>query len=202
MKYVYCLITLWLFACNGKKAATEKKSSPLAVLIPDLTLQRNDRFLVRNNGKWFYRSQPFGGTIETYDDAGTLRTRQSFYEGIEEGCLHTYYANGHPDAERYYHAGEKDSVNKGWWPNGRLRFEYHFRMGVYEGDFKEWYASGKPLKHIYYQDGKERWGRGWRENGKSYMSFEVRDGRVYGSINPNLCYSLRNEQGGYIAVRK
>jgi hypothetical protein len=30
------------------------------------------------------------------------------------------------------------------------------------------------------------------------MSFEVRNGRLYGLVNPNLCYSLINERGEYV----
>jgi hypothetical protein len=51
---------------------------------------------------------------------------------------------------------------------------------------------------VYYEKGQEKRGQGWRENGKLYMSFEVRNGRMYGQGNPNLCYSLQNEQGEFI----
>ncbi len=110
----------------------------------------------------------------------------------------SFYENGNKEACRYYHAGEKDSVHRGWWLNGQPRFEYHFRKGEYNGDFKEWYASGKPYKHIIYASGKEQSGKGWRENGKFYMNFVMREGRLYGLVNPNLCYSLKNEKGEYI----
>ena len=118
---------------------------------------------------------------------------------MEEGVLTSFYENGMKDSRRFYHNGEKDSINQGWWINGNPRFEYHFKNGVYEGDFKEWYASGKLMKHIIYHNGKEQNGKGWRENGKVYMSFVMRDGRLYGLINPNLCYSLKNERGEYVA---
>lgn len=60
----------------------------------------------------------------------------------------------------------------------------------------------KPLKYIVYQNGIAQTGKGWRENGKLYMSFVVRDGRLYGLINPNLCYSLKNERGEYVVSIK
>ena len=154
------------------------------------------------NGIWFYRHQPFIGTIQTYFNNGALKASRTFFLGKEEGMHITYYENGNKDAVRYYHDGEKDSVNSGWWINRNQRFEYHFKAGVYEGDFKEWYVNGKPAKHIIYHDGKEVSGKGWRINGKPYMSFVMRDGRLYGLINPNLCYSLKNERGEYVASVK
>jgi antitoxin component YwqK of YwqJK toxin-antitoxin module len=199
-----CHITLVLItACSGRQEINkEPVTNTPYPSIPSITIHNNDSLLSKQNGIVFYQTTPFSGIVESYDDQGRLRVRQSFYKGKEEGFLRSYYADGQPDAERFYRGGEKDSVNRGWWPNGKLRFEYHFDMGVYEGDFKEWYHSGRPYKHIYYHQGKEQWGRGWRENGKPYMSFETRNGRVYGSINPNLCYSLKNERGEYIAARK
>lgn len=150
------------------------------------------------NGTWYFHQQLFSGMMETCFPSGAEKARQSFYQGKEEGLVYTFYENGEKDSRRFYHNGEKDSINQGWWINGNPRFEYHFKNGVYEGDFKEWYVSGKPLKHIVFHNGKEQSGKGWRENGKVYMSFVTRDGRLYGLINPNLCYSLKNERGEYV----
>jgi antitoxin component YwqK of YwqJK toxin-antitoxin module len=202
MRYLFVILLPLLFACGEEPAEQKHPAFRKLETVQKLILRSDDSLLTKKNGDWFYKNIPFSGTIETFDEAGVLRARQSFIDGKEDGLSHTYYADGKPDAARYYRAGEKDSIARGWWPNGNLRFEYHFHMGKYEGDFKEWYTSGKPLKHISYHQGKEQWGRGWRENGKPYMSFEVRDGRMYGSINPNLCYSLKNEKGEYIAARK
>ncbi len=167
-------------------------------VIPNVVVKYADSALHLVNGKWFYKGKIFSGFMETYFVTGVLKARQSFYMGKEEGLLTTYYENGSKDSRRFYHNGEKDSINQGWWINGKPRFEYHFKNGVYEGDFKEWYSNGKPLKHIIYQNGKEQSGKGWRANGKAYMSFVMRDGRLYGLVNPNLCYSLKNERGEYI----
>jgi antitoxin component YwqK of YwqJK toxin-antitoxin module len=175
------------------KTLTEGKS----IIIPDTVVDAGDGSLHLENGVWFWRDQPFSGTMERYYSNGKLQFKQSFYLGKEEGWQFSYYENGNKDAQRYYHLGEKDSVNLGWWINGNLRYEYHFKAGTYEGDFKEWYQTGKPLKWINYHDGKEQWGKGWRENGKPYMSFVMKGGRLYGQINPNLCYTLKDEKGEF-----
>ena len=196
----YVAILLLLYACDlpkqDKQTLPEMKNDIPS--IPDTTVQSIDTSLALQNGVWYYHQKPFTGFIETHYPSGSLKSRQSFYLGKDEGLMLSYYEDGSRDASRFYHNGEKDSINQGWWPNGNPRFEYHFRNGIYEGDFKEWYQSGKPLKHIVYHDGKEQSGKGWRENGKIYMSFVVREGRLYGLVNPNLCYSLKNEQGEFV----
>jgi hypothetical protein len=168
-------------------------------VIPDIAIRSDDLSLVLQNGAWYYKQQPFCGTIETFFvSSGRLKSRQGFYNGKEEGLMEMYYENGVMDNRRYFRYGEKDSVHTGWWPDGKLRFEYHFANGVYQGSYKEWYENGQLYKHIMYHEGKEQQGKGWRVNGKTYMSFEARNGRMYGLINPNLCYTLKNERGEYI----
>jgi antitoxin component YwqK of YwqJK toxin-antitoxin module len=198
----YLAILFVVYACHSAKqdkpSVAEKITDTVSITIPNITVRTTDTSLVLNNGIWFYHQQPFTGFIETYYVSGSLKSRQSFYNGKDEGLVLSYYEDGSKDARRFYHNGEKDSINQGWWPNGNRRFEYHFNNGVYEGDFKEWYQSGKPLKHIVYHDGKEQSGKGWRENGKIYMSFVVKEGRLYGLVNPNLCYSLKNERGEFV----
>ncbi len=183
---------LWLFCLmitGCKQLLQQRGTSGL-----NLTVKYGDSALQLQNGILFYGRQPFSGIMETFFETGRTRSKQSFREGKEEGWLYTWYENGRPATQRFFHNGEKDGVSRGWWANGKNSFEYHFRNGSYEGDFREWYENGRPLKHIVYRNGKEEWGKGWRNNGKPYMSFVVKNGRYYGLINPNLCYSVRNEQ--------
>lgn len=190
-------------SCNGTGnfPQADSQKNALKPVIPAKLVRYGDSLLHIENGIWYEGSEPYSGMIETFFPDGIIQARQTFYQGKEEGFRNTYYINGHPESVRYYRNGEKDSVHRGWWPNGQLRYEYHFQMGVYEGDWKEWYASGVLMKHIIYQNGKELSGKGWRENGKPYMSFVRRDGRLYGLINANLCYSLRNEKGEFVPAQ-
>ena len=203
MKLLLIISIIIVIACNYGKPGQQSNSSvreeAVYPVIPDFVVKSTDTLLQLVNGVLHYRQQLFNGWRETFFPSGTLKSRQSFYQGKEEGLLSSFYENGNQDARRFYRNGEKDSINMGWWINGNPRFEYHFKNGTYQGDFKEWYVSGKPLKHIIYDNGTEQTGTGWRENGKVYMSFVVRNGRLYGLINPNLCYSLKNERGEYVA---
>lgn len=197
-KYIIVCIALAGCQAAGQHEYTVDKRYVRPV-IPDLVIRSDDTSLVLRNGAWYYGQQPFSGTIETFfASSGRLKSRQRFYGGKEEGVLEMYYENGVLDNRRFFRNGEKDSVHTGWWPNGKLRFEYHFTNGIYEGSSKDWYENGQLYKHITYHEGKEQRGKGWRVNGKPYMSFEVKNGRMYGLINPNLCYTLKNERGEYI----
>jgi|LakMenE18May11ns_1017448.scaffolds.fasta_scaffold9845567_1 antitoxin component YwqK of YwqJK toxin-antitoxin module len=191
-----------LLSCKGgikEPLATEQeqKVQPFPV-VPDLIIQKDDPKLSLNNGKYFYGGQPFSGHITEKDTHEHTTASLSYWEGLEEGWSEWYYPGGYRQARRFYHQGEKDSIHQGWWSNGQMQFEYHFKEGNYQGWFREWYPSGKPLKAIWYERGEEKRGMGWRENGKTYMSFEVRNGRMFGLVNPNLCYSLKNEQGEFV----
>ncbi len=200
MKRCVVIYFLIISACNLPALDdVQTETETVAVTIPGGMVRATDSLLRLENGVWYYRSQPFSGTIVSFFESGQIKTTQSFYKGIEEGAYAGFYPDGSKEAWRWYHKGEKDSVHRGWWPNGNLRFEYHFDNGNYQGDYKEWYASGAALKHIVYANGKELSGRGWRANGRIYMSFEVRNGRMYGLINPNLCYSLKDEKGAFSA---
>jgi hypothetical protein len=201
MKPAYLLgIGLFAIVAGGCRNHPSDKRNTAAdsQLIPNQLVESTDTSFQWNNGSLYFQGQPYSGTVLQRDSAEHLISRQSYYQGKEEGWTEWYYTSGKINARRYFHLGEKDSVHMGWWETGKPRFEYHFRNGQYEGWFKEWYASGKPLKEVYYENGQEKRGQGWRENGKLYMSFEVRNGRMYGQVNPNLCYSLQNEQGEFI----
>ncbi len=115
-------------------------------------------------------------------------------DGRQQGIAKTFFENGTTESIRWYIKGEKDSVHRGWWPNGKLRFEYHFNHGVYDGMFREWYFSGNMIQQLMYENGREVYGKGWRGNGKLYMNFLVKNGRRFGLNNSNLCYSLKNEK--------
>lgn len=192
-----------LLGCKSPvKPVNSKTEESLSLSTTSETHNRNEGTFTWENGICLRGKQAYTGVLVHSDSLGNLISKQQYYQGKEEGWSEWYYPNGSTNARRYFRKGEKDSVHLGWWPNGNLRFEYHFHQGQYEGWFREWYVSGKPLKAIWYEGGKEIRGTGWRENGKIYMSFEVRNGRLYGLVNPNLCYSLQKEKGVFVEARE
>ena len=196
MKRCYCIILIGLLACNQpKQPYITIVSKPIT--IPTTTLLATDSFLQFINGYYNYKRQLFSGYIQTNFSSGNMQSLQSIYNGKSEGCTKEFFESGHKLSTRYYTAGEKDSVHTGWWDNGNIRFVYHFKNGNYHGSFEEFYYSGNPLKKIVYNNGNDNCGLGWRENGKLFMNYIMKDGRRFGLMNAQLCYSLKSENGMY-----
>jgi len=173
-----------LFSCR-------EDIEPIITNAPGIGISSNDPALHLVNGTWFYKDKvPFSGAIKDLYPGGTVKSLLRLEHGKEQGYTETWYNDSRPESRRWYSNGEKDGLHKGWWPNGNKKFEYHFTNGNYNGLFTEWYQSGKMLQQVVYDNGNEVSGKGWRENGKLYMSFVMKDGRRYGLFNANLCYSV------------
>lgn len=162
--------------------------------VSKLTISLNDPGLTIHNGVCYYRDKLFNGILQDLHENGALKSVIHYNDGRKNGEESTYYPDGNKETWRWFIKGEKDSVHRGWWPNGQLKFEYHFTKGNYNGLFSEWYQGGQPLKKIVYKNGEELGATGWRENGKLYMNYIMKDGRRYGIANANLCYNLVGEK--------
>ena len=196
MKTGFVLIgALLLFSCGRNKPVAEQEILPVS--IPAVFVSSGDTSLQWKNGVYYYRQLPFSGHITEHYSTDMIHFDRSYYKGKEEGWHLGWYPDGVPAEKRYYHSGEKDSIHTGWWPNGQPRFEYHFRKGVYHGYFREWYETGQPSQTIHYNNGLDEQGKGWRQNGKVYMSYITKNNRRYGLINANLCYTLAGEKGEF-----
>lgn len=198
MKWYATICLYFMIACVSDQPPVEKVRA--APFIPSVDIVADDSRLKLVNGYWYYADTLFSGYIHAFHRNGNMQRMQSYYQGKEEGLLVTWFPEGQKESERYFADGEKEGVHKGWWENGKLRFEYHFSKGQYDGDFREWSVNGMLAKHIEYKDGKELRGKAWRENGKVYMSFEMKGSRRYGLMNAKPCYTLRNEKGEYIEL--
>lgn len=197
MRWIVFLILISITAC---KQPAEKPVIPQSqpIVIPNDTIVSTDSLLQIRNGIYYVKGQLFSGYVQFFHGNGVVKAVQSVHEGKQEGWAYEYFENGKQLSKRYYHLGEKDSVHTGWWDNGNTRFVYHFKNGVYNGSFEEYYYTGKPLKKISYYNGNDSFGTGWRENGKIFMNYIMKDGRRYGVMNAQPCYSLKNERGEYV----
>lgn len=199
MKY---LLTLYIFLTFVScRFSTHQKEEPVivnVVQIPNHTILITDTLLQLVNGVYYYKQQPFSGTIQSFYANQQLRSSQTFYKGKEEGWLQTFYENGSKESLRYFHQGEKDSVHTAWWNNGNKRLEHQFKKGNYDGMNTEWFIDGKISKQIFYDHGIDTLGRGWRNNGKIFMSYVRVNGRRYGLMNAQPCYSVQNEKGEFV----
>ena len=179
------IILITLFSCH------HKESVHITATIPNLFLSQGDTSININNGIYYYQGKPFSGHLIERYSTNEIHHHRSFFNGKEEGWQYQYYPNGSISEKRFYEAGEKQGAHTGWYDNGSIRFEYHFNKGAYDGEYKEWYASGQLYKHIHYTNNNDDWGKGWRENGKVYMNYVQKNGRRFGLINSNLCYTVK-----------
>ncbi len=153
---------------------------------------------LKQDGKYLlYKHQPMEGIVVERYASRQIRRQSHYKNGLLDGKVSSWYQGGQKESMRFYKEGEKEGLHVGWWPNGNIRFEYQFANGLYNGSFKEWYENGKMLHLFEYDHGNEVSAIGWRDNGKTYINFIVRNGKKYGLTNSRLCYSLKDEQGIY-----
>ena len=179
------LVALNLVSCNHE----QQKIKSFIVSVPS-----NDTSLHLINGVLYSSGKPFYGEVRDAWPNGEAKSNMRLTNGKQQGLTETFYSNGDRESTRWYNNGEKDSVHTGWWENGIKKYEYHFDNGLYNGLFTEWYQSGTIIQQVMYAHGKELYGKGWRETGKLYMNFVMKDGRRYGMNNSNLCYEFKDKK--------
>ncbi len=160
-----------------------------------VVIEATHPLLLRQGKYLLFDQHPVTAVIVEHFANGRLARSSAFENGLQHGITRTWYADGSVESERTYQHGEKNGVHYGWWQNGNKQYEYHFANGAYDGFFKEWYENGKPLHVFQYSMGREISAIGWRDNGKTYINFVMRNGRKYGLTNARLCYSLKEEKG-------
>lgn len=190
------LLLIFFAGCNtgDKTISTSPVNSNDKVTVIQLSLIAGDDYLYFKNGYYYYKDSLFSGIITAFYPNGMIKSLTRITNGRQEGCTTTWYPNGNKESLRFYHNGEKEGVHYGWWENGNLKYTYGFAHGNYDGDYKEWYADTKIFKHIIYKNGSDQEGKGWRNNGKLFMNYIVRNKRRYGLLNAELCYALNKEK--------
>jgi antitoxin component YwqK of YwqJK toxin-antitoxin module len=198
MKIWLIILGCCLFSCQSNLHKNQEQQLIKEVVIPAIVVNASDSSLHLKNGKWYFHDSLFSGTIqELYPFNQQIKSVQTFYKGKEEGWLKTFNPDGIKEMQRYFHDGDKDSVHTSWWHNGNKKLEIHFSKGNYNGLYQEWYENGQPFKYVVYETGNDMEGKAWRPNGKLYMNFINKNGRRYGLLNSQMCFSLKNENGEY-----
>ncbi|MFK7957743.1 MAG: hypothetical protein AB8B96_16710, partial [Lysobacterales bacterium] len=64
-----------------------------------------------------------------------------------------------------------------------------------DGESWAWYEDGKKFKVSRFNMGQPLGlQQAWRKNGKLFRNFEMRNGRLYGLNNANLCLDLEGDE--------
>jgi antitoxin component YwqK of YwqJK toxin-antitoxin module len=167
-------------------------------IIPDTQVNKKEVILHPNEGKWYYKNQPFSGFSVMYHENGVLAERVGYYNGKKEGLAEKRYPNGCFQKTSTYTENRLMGMVKSWWPNGIICSESNYIDGKKHGIQKRWYANGQLSRQATNYHGKEGGlHQAWLENGKIYANYEVKNGRIFGLKRSNLCYQLNDENIQY-----
>jgi antitoxin component YwqK of YwqJK toxin-antitoxin module len=162
-----------------------------------LTLTAGDPRLKLTQGRWSFQNKPFDGEmVENLADG----TRITLYKnGMEEGKQTTTSPSGQLLEERFYVAGKKHGIHRGWYPNGKDRFYTHFEADNYIGEHWAWHHSGTPVEYKKYSpQGEILVHKQWRESGQIYRNFVFKDKKELGMRGAKLCNSVKDTLAGRI----
>lgn len=157
-----------------------------------LVLEASDKNLELNNGVLLYNETPFSGTLVSYYNSESLKSKIEYVDGKKHGYERQWYLDESIQLERVYNEGLKVGIHKAWWPSGDLKFEYHFNNdGEFHGNVKEWFQSGKVFRDFNYDSGKEvGLQRMWKIDGRIKANYEVVNGERFGLIGLKKCYTV------------
>ena len=159
--------------------------------IPDVKIDAKDTGFVQDNNILLYHQKPFSGIQFILDGKKDTVLYASYYNGKPEGRYETWFDNGKPAEERWYHDGKKTGTHRQWYPDGRKRFEAQMVDDHYEGHMKTWFDNGQLYQYFNYKDGQETgMERMWKRDGTVMVNYESKNGRKYGLTGVKGCQSL------------
>jgi antitoxin component YwqK of YwqJK toxin-antitoxin module len=192
------LISLLLFFTNCKKETDQVNDTPIVYslrIIDTIKVDKSELTLNQNEGKWYYKNEPFYGFSQKFHQNGQLAEQHGFYKGKREGIAKKWSENGVLRIESCYNQNRLIGVYKSWWESGVLAQEANYVDGLLNGVEKKWYPTGQLSKFRNLVDGKEDGiQKAWLENGKLYVNYEAKNGRVFGMRRANSCYKLEDEK--------
>lgn len=186
------ILLVFLSGCTdyqGKDDLYEKSVfiNPVEVSVDQLNLNQIE-------GTWYHKEKPFNGySVRNYEN-GIVGERIGFVNGKREGVAKKWSVNGVLRVESYYKQNRLVGTYRSWWQNGVLAGEYNYSEGYLNGSYKEWYPDGTLSKfRNLVKDKEEGLQQAWLKNGKLYVNYEAKNGRIFGMKRFNSCYKLENE---------
>ncbi|WP_144962893.1 toxin-antitoxin system YwqK family antitoxin [Gillisia sp. Hel_I_86] len=190
IKFLSITGLVMLSACQKQKADV--------LTISDFQIDKAELQLKPLEGKWYYAGKAFNGFAISYYPTGRLESRIGYFDGKKQGEAKLWYANGTLAKQSFYNENQLDGALNSYWPDGSQSAQSNYRNSVRHGVQKKWFASGQLARKTTYQDGQESGlQQAWLENGKIYVNYEAKHGRVFGMKRTNLCYQLKDENVQY-----
>ena len=114
------LVLLFVVGCNENDRIK---------VIPDTQANKKEIVLHPNEGKWYYKNQPFSGFAVVYHENGVLAERVGYYNGKKEGLAKKWYPNGTLLKASIYTENRLTGKVTSWWPNGIISTESNYVDG-------------------------------------------------------------------------
>ncbi|WP_139957881.1 toxin-antitoxin system YwqK family antitoxin [Flavicella sediminum] len=193
MKYSFiCLLSLFLFfGCQSEKSKSQKQVVLTFFNIPNDSIVKAKLVLHANEGKWYFNNKPFSGFAIRHFNTKKLAECIGFYKGRKEGEAKQWYANAQLKKQCFYKQNTLVNTYKTYWPNGLLAYEVNYTInGKKEGIEKFYWRSGSISKARTLRAGQEHGlQQAWLKNGKLYVNYEAKNGRIFGMRRANSCYA-------------
>ena len=149
-------------------------------------------------GKWYYAEKAFNGYAVSYYPTGRLESRIGYFNGKKQGEAKFWYANGILAKQSFYNKNQLDGTLKSYWPDGSQSAQSNYKNSARHGVQMKWFVTGQLARKTTYNQGLEDGlQQAWLENGKIYVNYEAKNGRVFGMKRTNLCYQLKDENVQY-----
>jgi len=147
--------------------------------------------LERADGLLRFDDAPFSGSVEAHSPGGARIRSTPYLRGARHGRERLWYDDGALRAERHYSRGKKSGRHRGFWSDGRPQFDVAFKDGEQHGLYRAWHENGGLSQIRHFVLGKEHGSqKSWTESGELFANYVVRDGRRYGLIGSQLCFTV------------
>ncbi len=129
----------------------------------DMTLQ---------DGKFMKDGKVYTGSFSEYGDDGQLLVlHESIVNGLENGLVTYYHADGQKKEQRSYKKGEKHGIWISYFENGQKSGTANYSNGIKDGVWYVWDENGQLRYEMFYKNGeKDSTWKIWNETGELLSS--------------------------------
>lgn len=190
-------------SCSEKR--TSMVQAPINIVdfyltVPDRVVEKSELIYDNKKSLWLLNNQLYSGyAVEFYQDR-SLKEKFGILDGKKQNEAIQWYSDGHLKRLTNYYKGKPNGDKKSWSSDSLHTLLSHFKyvFGQAHGEQTKWYPTGELFKKLSLNMGKEEGiQQAWRKNGKLYVNYEARNGRIFGLKRANLCYELTNERIAY-----
>lgn len=186
LNMVVVLLSALLYSGCGSKepSLADQDISNLDTSISKGTVLKSS--IVKKENIYYLKSskEKFSGTYVKYEIQNkVVIIRVTCINGLIEGVVNAWYANGKKRGFATYQNGLKEGVTTCYHVNGKLKSTESYANGLLEGKRDVWYDNGTKKDSSFFKHGK-LWGKreSWHRNGKRYFVSNIRNGLPYGKI--------------------